>query len=96
MQFNPLHFEDQKGTQLQLGDLVTTTKGTHKGGSFVFVFCIPQHRFGFIYKRIYDNIVEGNAAGDFNCNIVPEPFVIDRPNLDFYYTPKSKKEIVKL
>ena len=39
-----------------LGDVVKVTKGKHKGNSeYVFVFCIPQHRFGFIHKMIFDD-----------------------------------------
>jgi hypothetical protein len=97
MQFNPLHFTDQNGTQLQLGDTVTATKGKNKGGTYVFVFCIPQHRFGFYHARQFNFLKITNAVpGNYDTNKMPEPFVIDVPSVDFYYTPKSQKEIVKL
>lgn len=73
-------FVDQNGTKIELGDVVECTKGRYKGEKFQFVFCIPQHRFGFIWcgngERKWDNI-------------------LDHPDLKFYYTPRSVKEIVK-
>jgi hypothetical protein len=36
------------------------------------------------------------VPGNYDTNKMPEPFVIDVPSVDFYYTPKSQKEIVKL
>ena len=94
---NPLRFSDQNDYPLFLGDTVTVTKGKNKGNAtYVFVFCIPQHRFGFLHKMIFDKIVENNNMGLYDKNIMPEPFVIDIPNLDFYWTPKSKTEILKM
>ena len=58
---NPLHFTDQNNNTLTLGDVVKVTKGKHKGNAdYVFVFCIPQHRFGFIHKMIFDEKVANN------------------------------------
>ena len=93
---NPLHFTDQNNNTLTLGDVVKVTKGKYKGNAdYVFVFCIPQHRFGFIHKMIFDDKVANNNLGLYNSNIIPEPFVLDIPSLSFYWTPKSKMEIVK-
>ena len=80
MSFNPLEFTDQNGTQIELGDIVECTKGRYKGVHFQFVFCIPQHRFGFIW---------------YNDKVGKWDNILDRPDLKFYYTPRSVKEIVK-
>lgn len=96
MEFNPLLFTDQNNYSITLGDTVNVTKGKNKGNAtYVFVFCIPQHRFGFLHKRLFDQMMENNSLGLYETNKFPEPFVIDTSNLDFYWTPKSKMEIVK-
>lgn len=94
MHINPLHFEDKKGTSLSLGDAVTCTKGRYKGCTLTFVFCITQHRFGFINS--FEEIVKHNKNGEYGHDILPEPFCIDIPSLDFYYTPKNKLDIIKI
>ena len=60
MKFKPLHFTDEHNTSIKLGDIVTVTKGSNKGATCIFVFCIPQHRFGFMFLRYYEKIVENN------------------------------------
>ena len=90
-EFNPLHFTDCDGNQLNLGDDVTFTKGKLKGMDAIFVFCIPQHRYGFLYWETYEHY----SKGEFDHDIQPTPFVLDVPNLDAYYTPKSKMEVRK-
>ena len=84
--FDPLHFTDKNGEQIQLGDLVVTKNND----ILVFVFCIPQHRFGFMFKDWYDTQQEWHGIDK-----IPEPFVVDFPNLLFYWTPKNKKHIEK-
>jgi hypothetical protein len=83
--FNPLHFTDKNGNILQLGDKVKAT-GKFKNYELTFVFCIPQHRFGFIanYEQfhLHERIIQ--------------PFVIDTPNLHFYYTPSNIKLTSKI
>ena len=98
MEFNPLHFTDQNGTPLALGDTVKVTKGKNKGNStWIFVFCIPQHRFGFMINRFYHEFETNDKDGLYGEEKrVPEPFIVDYPNLDFYWTPKSKMEIAKI
>jgi hypothetical protein len=96
MQFNPLHFTDQAGTEIQLGDKVTATKGKNKGATCIFLFCIPQHRFGFMYLKFYEKMMENNNQNLYGYNMFPEEFVTVDSNLQFYYTPKSQKEIIKL
>lgn len=99
MTFNPLHFTDNNGNQIQLGDVVNATRKRGSGKEViphVFVFCIPQHRFGFIRKEEYDWMVEVEAQNGFDRTVLVEPFVLDWTNLDFYYTPISKKTIVVL
>jgi hypothetical protein len=93
MQFNPLHFTDQNNEQIQLGDLVKVTKGPNKGKTCIFVFCIPQHRFGFMYLRYYLQLVENNKNKLYDFNMFPEDFVTMDSNLQFYYTPKNKQTI---
>jgi hypothetical protein len=96
MEFNPLHFTDQNGCPLTLGDTVRVTKGKNKSNiKWTFVFCIPQHRFGFIPEGYYESRVKANENNGYGWNRVPEAFVLDFPSLDFYWTPKSKMEIVK-
>ena len=96
MQFNPLHFTDQNDSQIQLGDILTATKGSHKGAEFIFVFCIPQHRYGFMYLRYYNNLVENNKNNGYGFNMFPEEFVTMDSNLQFYYTPKNRQTIAKI
>lgn len=96
MEFNPLHFTDQNEKLIRLGDIVTATKGKNKGGKFIFVFCIPQHRFGFLYFRSHQEFKKNNDEGLFDENRIPEPFVIDYPHVDFYYTPRTRQEISKI
>ena len=86
MEFNPLHFTDKNGNQLQLGDKVKVSSGRFKGYELTFVFCIPQHRYGF--QARYDEFVISER--------VVEPFVLDYPNLHFYYTPSNVKIISKI
>lgn len=88
MEFNTLHFTDKNGNQLQLGDKVKVSSGKFKGYELTFVFCIPQHRYGF--QARYDEFVENLPEK------VVEPFVIDYPNLHFYYTPSNVKIISKI
>jgi len=95
MQFNPLHFTDQNNTEFKLGDIVKATKGKNKGATCIFVFCIPQHRFGFMYLKFYEKMMENNNQNLYDFNMFPEEFVTMDSNLQFYYTPKSKQEIVK-
>lgn len=98
MTFNPLHFTDKNGNHIQLGDTVNATRKRGSGKEViphVFVFCIPQHRFGFIRKEEYDWMVETQAADDFGRTVILEPYILDWSNLDFYYTPISRKTIVK-
>jgi hypothetical protein len=90
MQFNPLHFTDQNNEQIQLGDLVKVTKGPNKGAICIFVFCIPQHRFGFLYLKFYERLVENNNNKGYDFNMFPEDFVTMESNLQFYYTPKNR------
>ena len=93
---NFLEFTDGKDDKLQLGDRVNVIKGKHKGtATYVFMFCIPQHRFGFLHERIFNQMVTNNEQELYDSNVFPEPFVIDTPNLDFYWTPRSKNEIVR-
>ncbi len=94
--FEPLKFSDKNGNDLQLGDLVESVKGKYKGLQCYFVFCIPQHRFGFLYFESYDKYKKWNKEGQFDNNILPKEFIIDVPNVDFYYTPRTKQEIIKL
>ena len=94
---NFLTFTDQNGTQIPLGNIVKATKGKNRGGTYVFVFCIPQHRFGFIYEDTYEEIVSNNEKGLYGeINMVPEPFVLNTPDLHFYWTPNSKKQIIMI
>ena len=95
--FDPLLFTDQNNEPIQLGDVVYVTKGKYKGNTlWIFLFCIPQHRFGFLSKQFYDETVSNNEEGLYgDLNRVPKPFMVDCPSLDFYWTPKSKMEIVK-
>ena len=93
MQFNPLNFTDQNNNEIKLGDIVTVTKGSNKGATCVFVFCIPQHRFGFMYSRYYDKLVENNKNNGYSFNMFPEEFVTMDSNLQFYYTPKNRQTI---
>lgn len=95
--FDPFLFTDQNNEPIQLGDVVYVTKGKYKGNTlWIFLFCIPQHRFGFLSKRFYDEMVSNNEEGLYgDLNRVPKPFMVDCPSLDFYWTPKSKMEIVK-
>ena len=94
--FNPFHFVDKNETLLQLGDLVEVTKGSRKGGQYYFVFCIPQHRYGFFYWESYERIEKHIADGLISVDKMTQPFIVDVPNVDFYWTPKSKTEIVKI
>ena len=90
MTLDALYFTDQQDTQIRLGDIVTVTKGPYKNASveWVFVFCIPQHRFGFLRKQLADKLARQN--------MFPEPYVTTYPNLNIYWTPRSKTEIIKL
>jgi hypothetical protein len=90
MTLDALYFTDQQDTQIQLGDIVTVTKGPYRSDKteWVFVFCIPQHRFGFLRKQLADLLTTDNHF--------PEPYVTTYPHLTIYWTPKSKKEIIKL
>jgi hypothetical protein len=92
MLLNPLQFSDKNNTPLSLGDKVIGTKGKHNGLIYTFVFCIPQHRFGFTNR--YEEIVKHN--GSYGFYMLPEPFVVNIPSLDFYYTPKNKEEMESL
>ena len=83
--FNPLHFTDKNGNILQLGDKVKAT-GKFKNYELTFVFCIPQHRFGFIANYEQFHLPER----------IIQPFVIDTPNLHFYYTPSNIKLTSKI
>lgn len=85
--FDPLLFTDKNGNRLQLGDKVKST-GKFKNYELVFVFCIPQHRYGFLadYEHYLENMPER----------IIQPFVIDTPNLHFYYTPSNVKLISKI
>ena len=89
--FNPLHFTDCDSNTLTLGDDVTAIKGKCKGMDMIFVFCIPQHRYGFLYWKRYEHY----SNNKFDHEIQPLPFVLDVPHIDMYYTPKSKMEIRK-
>ena len=93
MQFNSLYFTDKDDKQLQLGDLVEVTKGTRKGAICIFVFCIPQHRFGFMYLKYYQKLVENNKNNGYGFNMFPEDFVTMDSNLQFYYTPTNRLTI---
>ena len=73
------------GTPIKLGDIVDVTKGKHKGAEMIFLFCIPQHRFGFCYKRRYDNMMETNAENGFGFNMFPEEFITMDADLSMYY-----------
>lgn len=88
-----LNFTDKDSTPIKLGDIVDVTKGKHKGAEMIFLFCIPQHRFGFCYKRRYDNMMETNAENGFGFNMFPEEFITMDADLSMYYTPARKSEI---
>lgn len=94
---NFMRFIDQNGDTLNLGDIVNVTKGRFAGDAkWIFVFCIPQHRFGFVTKDSYDRRKKANDNGEYApINVVPEPFVLDYPHLNFYWTPKSSTTILK-
>jgi len=94
--FEPLKFQDNNGINIKLGDLVEVIKGKNKGLQCYFVFCIPQHRFGFLYWESYEKYENYNKKGEYCYNKIPKEFIIDFPHLDFYYTPKSKQEIIKI
>ena len=94
-EFNPLHFTDCDGTTISLGDNIISIKGKNRGLETIFVFCIPQHRFGFLYWESYEKIKNGKENGAYDHDIMPEAYILDIPNLDFYYTPKSRMEIRK-
>jgi hypothetical protein len=96
MQFNPLHFTDQNNNQIELGDIVKVTKGSHKNALCVFVFCIPQHRYGFMYLRYFNKLVENNKNNLYDFNMFPEDFVTMDSNLQFYYTPKNVQTITSI
>lgn len=93
MQFNPIYFTDKDDKQIQLGDLVQITKGPYKGHVCIFVFCIPQHRFGFMFKQYYDKLVENNKNNGYGFDMFPEDFVTMDSNLQLYYTPKNRLTI---
>jgi hypothetical protein len=76
--------------------LVEVIKGKHKGLQAYFVFCIPQHRYGFLYWESYERIEKHIADGSIPTYKIPQPFIVDYPNVDFYWTPKSKTEIIKI
>jgi hypothetical protein len=86
-----IEFVDQNGNTIKLGDRVMATKGAHAGGTFEFIFCIPQHRFGFINIKYLQFLNAKNTA--YARSIFPAPGFIDQSKLDFYYTPRSIKEI---
>ena len=94
MEFNPLHFTDKNGNQLQLGDFVKATKGRFKGYTLIFTFCVPQHRFGFIIDTAYNDIVENKDK--FGRKVLVEDYALDIPNLQFYYTPSNVSIISKI
>ena len=93
MQFNTLHFTDKNDQQFRLGDLVQITKGPYKGHVCIFVFNIPQHRFGFMFLKFYENMIENNKNNGFGFNMFPEDFVTMYPTLQLYYTPKNRLTI---
>ena len=91
--FDPLDFFTSDNHKLSLGDLVSIdNKKIHpvnRGKEFIFVFCVSQHRFGFILKEYYDQLIVDDIER------VPKPFVVTIPNLDFYWTPKLGLSDVK-
>jgi hypothetical protein len=89
-----LNFVDRNNAQIQLGDIVKAVKGKNKSEhEYIFVFCIPQHRFGFVYKRFYDRLMENSKQGGYPFEMFPEPFVTVYQDLTFYYTPNNVKNI---
>jgi hypothetical protein len=94
MELDVLNFVDKDNNKIRLGDIVKAVKGKHKSESeYIFVFCIPQHRFGFVYKKFYDKLLENNEQGGYPFEMFPEPFVTMNPDLQFYYTPSNIKNI---
>lgn len=91
-----LNFVDQNNNKIQLGDIVEVNKGKmskFKENKFIFLFCIPQHRFGFVFKSYYDKVMENNQNGGYDFEMFPEPFVTNMIDMQFYYTPKNLKTI---
>lgn len=88
-----LNFTDKNGAPIKLGDIVEVTKGKHKNAEMIFLFCVPQHRFGFAYKKRYDNMVETNTVNGFGFNMFPEEFVTMDADLSMYYTPARRLEV---
>jgi hypothetical protein len=96
---NTLHFTDMDANTIQLGDVVSVEKSKTRSlrqRQFVFVFCIPQHRYGFMDVEDYEWRRAANELGDFGFNREPERYVLDWPDLDFYWTPKNAKTFRRL
>ena len=91
---NTLHFTDMDGTEIQLGDVVSVEKSKIRRNlqrGFVFVFCIPQHRYGFMATDKYEWRRAANESGGFGFNREHAPYVLDWPDLDFYWKPRNAK-----
>ena len=93
MIFDPLYFTDKNNQTIQLGDIVKAKIWRGEEREYVFVFSIPQHRFGCLEKERYDHFVENKD--NFDRIVLLEPYVLDWPDLDLYYTPRSSKKIIK-
>lgn len=80
------NFIDKTGDILHLGDLVEKD-----GIEYIFLFCVPQWRYGFLSTNHYGNLIKNNLKTEKNLFL--EKYHIDIPNLDFYYTPLNQKKI---
>lgn len=85
MQTSPYQFFDKNQKEIKLGDIIEFTVGKYSGDEMIFLFCIPQHRFGFMFVR--------HVSMD---DLREQGYMTKTANLKIYYTPASSQTFVKV